>query len=342
MKIVVVTDAWHPQVNGVVRTLDQTRRQLGALGHQTVFITPQGFTTYPCPTYPSIRLAFFPKKRIGQTLLQFRPHAVHIATEGPLGHAARSLCSRLDIPFTTSFHTQFPEYIRARVRFPVNWAYEYLRRYHSRATRTFVATPSLRKRLLDRGFNNLVIWSRGVDTEIFEPGSKSYLLGPRPISMYMGRVAIEKNIEAFLGLDLPGSKYVVGDGPDLLNLQAKYPQVHFVGQKLGKNLVAHVAAADVFVFPSLTDTFGLVLLEAMACGVPVAAFPVTGPIDVVQNGKTGILDTDLRQAVLQAMKLNPDDCIAYARQHSWEQWTKRFVSLLEPINEGCWRHRGTV
>ena len=204
MKIAVITDAWHPQVNGVVRTLDQTRHQLERLGHQTVFVTPQDFTTYPCPTYPSIRLSLFPKKRIERTLSHFRPHAVHITTEGPLGHAARSLCSRSGIPFTTSFHTQFPEYIRARVPFPVGWSYGYLRRYHSRAARTLVATPSLRKRLHDLGFNNLEIWSRGVDTSVFMPGPKSYFSTPRPISLYMGRVAIEKNIEAFLGLDLPG------------------------------------------------------------------------------------------------------------------------------------------
>ncbi len=336
MKIAVITDAWHPQVNGVVRTLDQTRHQLERLGHQTVFVTPQDFTTYPCPTYPSIRLALFPKKRIERTLSQFKPHAVHIATEGPLGYSAGSLCFQSGIPFTTSFHTQFPEYIRARIPFPVSWSYGYLRRYHSRAIRTFVATPSLRKRLHDLGFNNLEIWSRGVDTSVFMPGPKTYFSTPRPISLYMGRVAIEKNIEAFLELDLPGSKYVVGEGPDLRYLQSKYRDVHFVGQKLGKDLVAHVSAADVFVFPSLTDTFGLVLLEAMACGVPVAAYPVTGPIDVVQNGKTGVLDTDLRRAIFRALNLDPADCIAYARKHSWEQWTKRFVSLLEPIDEGRW------
>lgn len=332
-----MTDAWHPQVNGVVRTLDQTRQQLEELGHQTAFVTPQAFNTYPCPTYPSIRLALFPKKGVLRALSQFRPHAVHIATEGPIGHAARSLCCDLEIPFTTSFHTQFPEYIRARVPFPVNWSYGYLRRYHSRASRTLVATKSMQSRLQTKGFNNIAIWSRGVDTSVFRPGLKANLSGRRPISMYMGRVAAEKNIEAFLDLDLPGTKYVVGDGPDLQRLQAKYRDVKFVGQKLGEDLVAHVAAADVFVFPSLTDTFGLVLLEAMACGVPVAAFPVTGPIDVVQHGKTGILDTDLRQAILDAMKLDPTDCVAYARQHSWRHWTKRFVSLLERIDQARWQ-----
>ena len=336
MKIAVFTDAWHPQVNGVVCTLAQTRQQLEALGHQAAYVTPQDFTTYPCPTYPSIRLAFLPKKVVERTLLSLKPHAVHIATEGPIGHAARSLCCQLEIPFTTSFHTQFPEYIRARVPIPIRWSYGYLRRYHSRATRTMVATRSMEKRLQGQGFTNLAIWSRGVDTTLFRPGPKSYLSGRRPLSMYMGRVAVEKNIEAFLRLDLPGSKYVVGEGPDLPRLQSKYPDVIFVGQKLGKELVDHVAAADVFVFPSVTDTFGLVLLEAMACGVPVAAFPVTGPIDVIQDGKTGILHRDLRQAILGALELDPKNCLAYARQHSWAQGTRRFVSLLEPIDEDRW------
>jgi glycosyltransferase involved in cell wall biosynthesis len=336
MKIAIVTDAWHPQINGVVRTLGKTGEHLQKLGHEVRFITPANFLTYPCPTYPSIRLAVFPKKGVRRTLQQFRPQAIHIATEGPLGHATRTLCSKLAVPFTTSYHTQFPEYIRARFPIPINWSYAYLRRYHSRAARTMVATKSMQRLLEGRGFKKLEIWARGVDATVFQPGPKSFLSDPRPISMYMGRVAVEKNIEAFLNLDVPGSKYVVGDGPDLERLRRQFPDVKFTGQKLGQELSAHLAAADVFVFPSLTDTFGLVLLEAMACGVPVAAYPVTGPIDVVQNGKTGVLDHDLRQAVLGALKLDPADCVAYAKQHSWENWTERFVSLLEPFKEDCW------
>ncbi len=336
MRIAIVTDAWHPQVNGVVRTLGQTGRHLQELGHQVLFITPENFLTYPCPTYPSIRLAVFPKMGVRRALQAFRPQAVHIATEGPLGHAARALCRSLSVPFTTSYHTQFPEYVRARFPVPINWSYAYLRRYHSRAARTMVATPSMRRLLQERGFKNLDIWARGVDADLFQPGPKSYLPDPRPISMYMGRVAVEKNIEAFLNLDLPGTKYVVGDGPDLEQLRDRYRKVKFTGQKLGQELAAHIAAADVFVFPSLTDTFGLVLLEAMACGVPVAAYPVTGPIDVVENGKTGVLDQDLRQAILGALKLNPAACVAYARRHSWRNWTERFVSLLEPFGESRW------
>ena len=332
MKIALFTDAWRPQINGVVRTLQQTRTHLEALGHETVFVTPLDFATCPCPSYPSIRLALFPGKGVEGILRAAKPDTVHIAAEGPIGHAARSVCCRLGIPFTSSFHTLFPEYIRARVPFPVGWSYSYLRRYHGRAARTFVATPSLAERLRNRGFTNLAIWPRGVDTNLFKPGPKSFLPGPWPLSMYRGRVAVEKNIEAFLDLDLPGTKYVVEDGPDLNGLRSRYPDVRFVGQKHGEELAAHLTAADVFVFPSLTDTFGLVMLEAMACGVPVAAFPVTGPLDVVQRGKTGVLDRDLRAAVIGALELDPSDCVAYAKQHTWLEWTRRFVSLLEPVD----------
>jgi glycosyltransferase involved in cell wall biosynthesis len=336
MRIAIATDAWQPQINGVVRTLGQTAAHLKELGHEICFITPLDFRTCPCPTYPSIRLAIFPTPGVRHRLKEFGPQAVHIATEGPIGHAARSLCLRQGVPFTTSYHTQFPEYVRARFPIPINWSYAYLRRYHSRAVRTMIATQSMRCMLQARGFKNLEIWARGVDFTLFQPGPKSFLPDPRPISMYMGRVAVEKNIEAFLKLDLPGTKYVVGDGPDLEQLRSRYRDIKFVGQKTGHELTSHIAAADVFVFPSLTDTFGLVLLEAMACGVPVAAYPVTGPIDVVQQGKTGVLDHDLRRAVLGALKLNPADCVAYARQHSWRNWTERFVSLLEPIEERRW------
>jgi glycosyltransferase involved in cell wall biosynthesis len=336
MRITVATDAWQPQVNGVVRTLGHTAKYLKELGHEVQVITPQGFVTYPCPTYPSIRLAAFPKQGVRRMLSDFHPQAIHVATEGPIGHAASAWCRSLALPFTTSYHTQFPEYVRARVPLPISWSYAYLRRYHRRAVRTMVATPSMRARLEAWGFRNLVIWARGVDASLFHPGPKSFLSDSRPITMYMGRVAVEKNIEAFLNLDLPGSKYVVGDGPDLEQFRSRYPDVKFVGQKSGPELTAYLAASDVFVFPSLTDTFGLVLLEAMACGVPVAAFPVTGPIDVVQQGKTGILHQDLRQAVLEALTLDPADCIAYAKQHSWRSWTERFVSLLEPFEESRW------
>ncbi len=333
MRILLATDAWEPQINGVVRTLGQTVQHLMALGHEIRCITPQEFQTYPCPTYPSIRLALFPRSRVSRTLRGFRPDAIHIATEGPIGHATRTICHRMALPFTTSYHTQFPEYVRARVPVPIEWSYAYLRRYHGRAVRTMVATRSMQQRLEARGFKNLAIWARGVDTEAFQPGPKSFLDAPRPIAMYVGRVAVEKNIEAFLKLDLSGTKYVVGDGPDLPALRVRYPNVRFTGLKIGQDLAAHLAAADVFVFPSMTDTFGLVMLEAMACGVPVAAYPVTGPLDVVQDGRTGVLHQDLRQAVLQAIRLNPDDCLAYARTHTWRSWSERFASLLEPVSQ---------
>ncbi|MCP9456620.1 MAG: glycosyltransferase family 1 protein [Nitrospira sp.] len=336
MKILIATDAWLPQVNGVVRTLGYTVEHLRQMGHEVRLITPEHFRTYPCPTYPSIRLALFPKPGVKRALEAFRPQAVHIATEGPIGHAVRALCRSRSLPFTTSYHTQFPEYVRARWPVPLDWSYAYLRRFHGCAARTMVATESMRSLLRARGFRHLEIWARGVDSELFQPGPKSLLSDPRPISMYVGRVAVEKNIEAFLQLDLPGSKYVVGDGPDLEPLRRRYPGVRFTGKKSGRELAAHLAAADVFVFPSLTDTFGLVLLEAMACGVPVAAYPVTGPIDVVRQGKTGVLDHDLRRAVLGALTLDPADCVAYARQQSWRNCTERFLSLLAPFEEERW------
>jgi len=331
-RIAIVTDAWHPQVNGVVRTYDAVGRALESAGHDVSFVTPAPFRTVPCPTYPSIRLALFPRGGVRERLRALAPDAVHIATEGPLGHAARAICRRQRLAFTTSFHTQFPEYVRARVPVPVDLSYRYLQRFHAGAVRTLVPTASQRDRLLARGFRNLSIWARGVDTSIFRPGPKSFLDGPRPVAMYVGRVAVEKNMEAFLSLDLPGTKYVVGDGPDLRKLRDAWPRVRFTGRKVGRELAAHMAAADVFVFPSRTDTYGIVLLESMACGVPVAAFPVTGPVDVVQPGRTGVLDEDLRAAALAALELAPGPCIEFARERSWERCAREFATLLVPAN----------
>ena len=332
MRIAIVTDAWQPQVNGVVRTYENTGVQLGEMGHDVLFITPEEFSTIPCPTYPSIHLALFPKRKVSKMLQEFRPNAIHIATEGPLGTAACSYCVKESLPFTTSFHTQFPEYIRMRVPIPLDWSYAYVRRFHRRGCRTFVPTPSQQARLQERGFENVVVWSRGVDTTIFKPRDKSFLDLPRPIFAYMGRVAVEKNLDSFLKLDLPGSKIVIGDGPDLNKLQSSYPAATFTGFKFGEELAQYIAASDVFVFPSLTDTFGIVLLEAMACGIPVAAYPVTGPIDVVENGVTGMLDKDLGKAAMAALELSPEDCIAFASARSWRSCTETFFSLLEPIN----------
>ena len=331
MKIIIVTDAWHPQVNGVVRTYEYTRDQLQALGHEVYFITPEGFNTLPCPSYPSIRLAIAPRRSVARQLSEISPDAIHIATEGPLGHAARSCCLKFDLPFTTSFHTRFPEYIRMRIFLPVNWTYAYLRRFHMPAVRTLVPTLTQKMDLEHWGFNNIAVWSRGVDTNLFRPRDKGLSNLHRPVFAYMGRVAVEKNLEAFLALDLPGSKVVIGDGPDLEKVKRRYPQVRYTGFLFGEALAAELAMADVFVFPSMTDTFGIVLLEAMACGVPVAAYPVTGPLDVVQQGVTGIVNKDLRQAAMEALELNPKDCIGYAHQHSWRKWTQIFVNQLAPI-----------
>jgi len=330
VKIAIVTDAWRPQTNGVVKTLSTTAEGLRALGHDVTFIEPNQFKTFPCPTYPEIRLAWLPYGRVSQLLEEFGPDAIHIATEGTLGAAARKWCLRRRFPFTTSYHTQFPEYVRARVPIPLAVSYAHLRRFHSAAARTMVATPAMQRLLESRGFKNIVRWTRGVDVSLFKPRDKNFLDFPRPIATYVGRVAVEKNIEAFLKLDLPGTKLVVGDGPARAELESKYPNARFVGFKYGEELASHVAASDVFVFPSRTDTFGLVLLEAMACGVPVAAYPVTGPIDVVTQGVTGELNEDLRAAALAALKLDANQCRAYALANTWETATRQFLSHLAP------------
>jgi glycosyltransferase involved in cell wall biosynthesis len=328
MRISIATDAWYPQLNGVVVTLDKVATELRELGNEVQFLTPADFPTLPCPTYPSIRLALVPKRAVAQRLREFAPDAVHIATEGPIGHATRAHCRRQGLPFTTSYHTQFPEYIRLRAPIPLAWSYAYLQRFHAASARTLVATRSLAARLRAAGFSNVVLWSRGVDVELFKPRDKGFLQAPRPISMFVGRVAVEKNLDAFLDLDLPGSKFIVGDGPDLERLRRKYPEAYFVGAKHGEALACHLAAADVFVFPSRTDTFGLVLLEAMASGVPVAAYPVTGPIDVVTPGKTGALHADLGRAVTEALTLDGRACVDYARGHSWRRCAEIFASHL--------------
>lgn len=332
MRICIVTDAWHPQTNGVVRTLDTTRAMLAVQGHDVQMIEPGMFRSFPCPTYPEIRLAWRPAGLLHAQLQQFRPDHLHIATEGPLGLAARRFCLQRGWPYTTSYHTQFPEYVRARAPVPLSWSYAWLRRFHGTAAHTMVATPSMHNQLQARGFTNLARWSRGVDVQLFRPGARMLLDLPRPIALYLGRVSVEKNIEDFLKLDLPGTRLVVGDGPAREELQRKYPQAIFVGYKYGEELAAHVAAADVFVFPSRTDTFGLVLLEAMACGVPVAAYPVTGPIDVVREGVTGALSEDLRAATLSALHMDRAACREHALQYTWEKATAQFLGNLAQIS----------
>lgn len=328
MKIALVSDAWTPQTNGVVKTLRMTVAGLHEMGHEVEIFHSGLFRTQACPGYPEIRLALLPYRQLAARLDQFQPDTVHIATEGPLGLAARRWCLRRRLAFTTSYHTQFPEYLRARLPVPLNLSYAYLRRFHAPAARTMVATASMQRQLQQRGFNNLVRWSRGVDVNLFKPSSATLLDLPRPIALYLGRVSVEKNIEAFLALDLPGTKVVVGDGPARARLEAQYPHARFMGYRFGEELAGILAAADVFVFPSRTDTFGLVLLEAMACGVPVAAYPVTGPIDVVRQGVTGVLDEDLQAATLAALTLDRRDCRAQALENTWEMATRQFLSHL--------------
>ncbi|MDY6828732.1 MAG: glycosyltransferase family 1 protein [Pseudomonadota bacterium] len=332
MRIAIVTDAWHPQINGVVTTLSHTCTQLQRLGHELRVITPGEFPTLALPTYRSIRVALCGPGGVARLLRDFTPDAVHIATEGPLGHAARRWCLRQSFPFTTSYHTQFPEYLRLRVPVPLELSYAYLRRFHAQAARTLVPTPQQAQLLRDRGFEHLVLWPRGVDTELFRPDGEVVLDLPRPVLLYLGRVAVEKNVQAFLDLNTPGSKLVIGDGPDRRWMQQRHPDVHFAGFKTGTELAQLIAACDLLVFPSLTDTFGLVMLEAMACGLPVAAFPVTGPIDVVQHGVTGALDADLGCAVAAALQIDPAACVRFARSRSWQQASSVFLNQLQPAH----------
>lgn len=336
MRILIVSDAWTPQINGVVRTYQRTTRELRDMGHVAEVIGPDGFNTIPCPTYPEIRLAIDAWYRLGGMIRDFDPDAIHIATEGPLGSAARRHCLKHKIPFTTSFHTRFPEYVEARCGFPARYTYAWMRKFHAPSQAVMVPTESMRQALIDHGFSNTRIWSRGVDTHIFKPEgeqkNRDFLNLPRPIYTYVGRVAVEKNIGQFLELDLKGTKLVVGDGPQLADLRAKHPDVVFVGAKEGEELVRHYQASDVFVFPSRTDTFGLVLIEALACGVPVAALPVTGPIDVVKNGDVGFLDMDLGQAAQQALEISRDACREYALTFSWARAVDQFLEGLFPFN----------
>jgi glycosyltransferase involved in cell wall biosynthesis len=330
LRILLISDAWTPQVNGVVITLRNTIRCLGEAGHTVETIGPDRFKSLPCPTYPEIRLALNPARALARIADEFSPDAVHIATEGPLGIAARKLCLRKHLAFTTAYHTRFPEYVHARIRVPLHLTYAWMRHFHAPSRAVMVATPAMHNELAARGFNNLVHWSRGVDTDLFRPGDRLPATWPRPVFMYVGRVAIEKNIEAFLALDLPGSKVVVGDGPQREMLQRRYPDAHFTGAQHGEALAAHFRSADCFVFPSRTDTFGLVLLEAMASGTPVAAYPVAGPIDVVRQGTSGILDDDLRAAALRAVELDRKRVRTDALHYSWKSATEQFLRNLHP------------
>ena len=337
MRILIVTDAWSPQINGVVVTLTNTIAELEKAGHVVSVISPDGFRTVPCPSYPEIRLALWPGRGVAQRIEAFTPDAIHIATEGPLGIAARRYCVDRNRPFTTAYHTQFPEYVHARTRLPVAVTYAWLRWFHRPAKAVLVGTPDIHRRLARRGFANLEPWSRGVDTQLFAPGARDEAPDLRPIFLFVGRVAVEKNIEAFLRLDLPGTRWIVGDGPARADLQRRFPGARFHGKQIGENLAWFYRHADVFVFPSRTDTFGLVLIEALATGTPVAAYPVSGPIDVIKDPAVGVLSEDLRAAALAALTLDRAAARQYALGFSWAAATRQFESSLHPTHPDAWR-----
>jgi glycosyltransferase involved in cell wall biosynthesis len=330
MKILIATDAWEPQVNGVVRTLQATIRELEARGILVKVIGPHDFQTFPMPTYPDIRLAMATTGAMRGILDREQPDAVHIATEGPIGWAMRNACLALGRRFTTSYHTRFPKYVSARMPVPEWMTYAVLRHFHAPAERVLVSTDSMRTELRSHGFVRLAHWPRGVDASLFRPDQPPALDLPRPIFLTVSRLAVEKNIEAFLALELPGSKVVVGDGPQAEALRFRFPKACFPGLKQGPELAAIYASADVFVFPSLTDTYGIVMLEAAASGLPTAAFPVTGPVDVLGGTGAAALDTDLRKACMAALRISRDHCRAFAMTRSWPAATDAFVGNLVP------------
>lgn len=334
MRVLVATDAWFPQVNGVVRTYERLAQELPKLGAEVSFLVPSQFRTLPCPTYPDIRLALTTPGTIRRYIEETGADFIHIATEGPLGLMARSYCRKTKRPFTTSYHTRFPEYVSARLPIPESWSYAFQRRFHNSGAGMFVAAPSVEKDLEAKGFERMMRWSRGVDVDLFRPRNVR-LFGEQPVFLYVGRVSVEKNIKAFLDLNLPGRKVVVGDGPQAEGLQRAYPDVLFTGTKEGEALAESYASADVFVFPSLTDTFGLVLLEALSCGVPVAAFPAHGSKDVLTDPTAGIIDTDLEAAALKALELNRAAARAHALNYSWENSAREFLdNVLSAHNLG--------
>ena len=328
MRILIVSDAWLPQLNGVVRALSTTRERLEGMGHEVDVLGPDRFRTVPCPTYPEIRLALTLPSRVGHLIEAFAPDAVHIATEGPLGWCARHWLRRRDLRFTTSFHTLFPLYLKLRAGFPERWSYALLRRFHNAAAHTMCSTSSLEALLEEHGIKRLARWIRGVDTALFRPVAPANLGLPAPILMYVGRLAVEKNLEAFLSVDRPGTKVLVGDGPARAALERRFPEAVFLGPRMGEALVAHYCAADVFVFPSKTDTLGLVMLEALACGTPVAAHPVPGPNDVVGASDAGVLDEDLGAAIDGALDIPAEACLAHAANFDWDLSARQFLRNL--------------
>jgi len=332
-KILVATDAWHPQINGVVRSLEAIAAEAPRFGVEIEFLTPQGFRSLPMPTYPDIRLSLCTPGMASRRIAEMQPDYIHIATEGPIGWSVRAHCLATGRPFTTSYHTRFPEYVSARVPVPESASYALLRRFHNAACATMVTTPSLQAELEQRGFRHIVRWSRGVDTALFRPRPRRVLDLPGPIFLYVGRIAVEKNLEAFLGAELPGSKVVVGDGPQRVPLEQRFPAVTFLGVREGEALAEIYASCDVFVFPSRTDTFGIVLLEALASGLPVAAFPVTGPHDVLHGSEVGVLDEDLGRAALAALDIPGEHCRAFAMRSTWAASARQFIDNIVAAHE---------
>lgn len=336
MRIALVTDAWLPQVNGVVRTLTAITGELARRGHTVAVISPEQFRTVACPSYPEIRLAMVRRRTIGERIEAFAADAVHVATEGPLGRVARAHCLKARRPFTTAFHTQFPDYLAHRTGLPAGLFWPYFRRFHRQSARVMVATQTVRTQLAAQGFERLHMWTRGVDLAKFHPAVRPpdlYRELPRPIQLYVGRVAPEKNVEAFLRNRWPGTKVVVGDGPSLERLRREFPEVRFLGRKTGEALAACYAGADVFVFPSRTDTFGLVMIEALACGTPVAAYPVAGPIDVLDE-RSGAMAERLENAIAAALLLDREGCLARAREFTWQASAEQFLAALTPRPAG--------
>jgi glycosyltransferase involved in cell wall biosynthesis len=337
MRIVIVTDAWEPQVNGVVRTLQAVRRELESAGHQLLVISPGGFASLPCPTYPEIRLAFARTATVGGQIAAFAADAIHLATEGPLCLAARRWCLARALPFTTAYHTQFPDYVEARTGLPGEWVWRYIAWFHAPSMAILASTESIRRTLADHGLTHVRHWGRGVDLAAFNPDASPHpaFSGlPRPIQLYVGRVAVEKNVEAFLSSSHPGTKLVVGDGPARAALVAAFPQARFLGPMFGAELASAYAAADVLVFPSRTDTFGLVMIESLACGTPVAAYPVSGPLDILTEA-TGAMRHRLDDAIGAALALDRGACAAYGRGFTWSASARQFLDALVPIESGA-------
>jgi glycosyltransferase involved in cell wall biosynthesis len=332
MRILIATDAWKPQVNGVVNTYVNLEREAAGAGFELSFLTPAEFRTFPLPTYGEIRAALILPSHARKRAALEQPDCIHIATEGPIGLAMRAYCVSAGRKFTTSYHTRFPEYVAARAPVPLSWGYRFERWFHNASAGVLAASRSLCEDLTAHGMKNVQLWSRGVDLDLFQPRAVDRLGLPRPVFLYAGRVAVEKNLHAFLSLDLPGSKVVVGGGPQLGELKGLYPKVIFTGPKFGQDLAEHYASADAFVFPSITDTFGNVLLEALACGVPVAAYNVMGPKDVIAHGEAGYLSENLKEAALAALSIDRKACRAYAERFSWAECARRFRGILAAAN----------